>query len=120
VTASDNLRVIQHAAKMGVELIDIGGTKIWGSLQIGALLRNVRTGPAIPANNLITAPRRRSERVQTFGHGSLRRFDMTDSDPNTGKRRGLTCWLLDTRTLWPGDNIAESVRTHLTYVTRKS
>ncbi|KAH6643758.1 phosphopantetheinyl transferase [Boeremia exigua] len=31
-------------------------------------------------------------------------------NPDPGKRRGLTCWLLDTRTLWPGDKIAESAK----------
>lgn len=31
---------------------------------------------------------------------------MADLPP--GKKSGLTCWLLDTRTLWPGKSIAAS------------
>ncbi|KAF2124304.1 phosphopantetheinyl transferase [Dothidotthia symphoricarpi CBS 119687] len=30
--------------------------------------------------------------------------------PNASPERGLTCWLLDTRPLWPGTKIAEAVR----------
>jgi hypothetical protein len=120
VTASENLRVIQHAANVCGAYRYRRHTKIWGSLQIGALLRNVRTGPAIPVDSPLTAPSRRSKEVSAkFGYGSLLRLDMTDADPNVGKRRGLTCWLLDTRTLWPGESIAESVCMHLHRVLRK-
>ncbi|KZM26180.1 uncharacterized protein EKO05_0000427 [Ascochyta rabiei] len=41
---------------------------------------------------------------------------MADPDPDAGKRRGLTCWLLDTRTLWPGSRIAESAKEALALI----
>lgn len=37
-------------------------------------------------------------------------------DPHLGKRGGLTCWLLDTRSLWPGDKIADSAKEALTLI----
>ena len=39
---------------------------------------------------------------------------MADPPPAPGKKSGLTCWLLDTRTLWPGKSIAASAEVRTT------
>ncbi|KAF3010743.1 hypothetical protein E8E13_007101 [Curvularia kusanoi] len=41
------------------------------------------------------------------------------ADPPPEKRRGLTCWLLDTRSLWPGKSIAVSAQEALNLVSQE-
>ncbi|KAF1931472.1 4'-phosphopantetheinyl transferase [Didymella exigua CBS 183.55] len=44
---------------------------------------------------------------------------MTHTGPEAGERRGLTCWLLDTRALWPGERIAESAKEALSLISQE-